>query len=394
MTHSVLPKTFDPKAFLRTAWQREPFLIRADEPFVDLITPEELAGLACEPAVESRLVRVNQTQDDWNVQHGPFDDDDFLSLQPTHYSLMVQAVDQWFEEVSQLVEELSFIPGWRVDDVMISYSTDQGNVGPHYDQYDVFLIQGMGRKRWQVGDRCDSATALRAHNDLKLLQDFTVREEWVLEPGDILYLPPGVAHYGVALGNSMTYSVGFRAPSIADLIEGMVDEVLQPLTEDHRYKDSAPRVPRHAGEISTDVFRDLQQQLQQLFSRPELLRHSFGKTMTRRRYPMELHMDDLEPLDNIAALRELWSQYGVLYKTPGSRFAYCAPDESKQTTLELYVDGEIFRVSTSALPLVRALSAPGYRQALDATIINDALTHDDAADLLLCLYNHGSVYID
>lgn len=394
MTHSVLPKNFDAQAFLRTAWQREPFLIRADQPFVDLISPQEMAGLACEPAVESRLVRVNAAQDEWSVQYGPFDEDDFLNLQPTHYSLMVQAVDQWFEDVSQLIEEFSFIPGWRVDDVMISYSTDQGNVGPHYDQYDVFLIQGMGRKRWQIGDLCDSATPLRDHNDLKLLQDFTTRQEWVLEPGDILYLPPGVAHYGVALGDSMTYSVGFRAPSIADLLEGMVDEALQPLTEDQRYKDSSPQLPRHAGEISADVFQELQQQLQELFSRPELLRHSFGKTMTQRRYPMALHMDDLEPLGDIAALRKLWSQHGALYKTPGSRFAYSVPEESKHPALEFYVDGETFRIGASALALVQALSAAGYRQALDATIIDGALTDDEAAGLLLCLYNQGSVYID
>lgn len=394
MTRPVLPASFDPQAFLRSAWQREPLLIRAEQSFTDLITPEELAGLACEAAVESRLVRVNSAQDDWSVQYGPFVEDDFLSLQPTHYSLMVQAVDQWVEEVSQLIEEFSFIPGWRVDDVMISYSTDQGNVGPHYDQYDVFLIQGMGRKRWQIGDRCDHTTPLRAHNDLKLLQDFTVRQEWIVEPGDILYLPPGVAHHGVALDDSMTYSVGFRAPSIADLIEGMVDEVLEPLTEDQRYKDSAPQIPRHAGEISTEVFRVLQQQLQQILSRPELLRASFGKTMTRRRYPMELHMEDLEPLDSIAALRELWAQHGALYKTPGSRFAYCVPDDGRHSTLEVYVDGETFTISNSKLSLVEALCEPGYRRAVDTRIIDNALGDDEAAELLLCLYNQGSVYID
>lgn len=390
MTHSVLPDSFVAADFLRKYWQREPCLIRAEQPFNDLISPEELAGLACESAVESRIVQVNAAHDDWHVRHGPFDDDDFTALPTSHYSLMVQAVDQWFEDVSNVLEEFAFIPGWRVDDVMISYSSDQGNVGPHYDQYDVFLIQGMGRKRWQIGDRCDSTTPLRDNSDLKLLQDFTVRQEWVLEPGDILYLPPGVAHFGVALGNSMTYSVGFRAPSMAELIVGVVDEVLQELTEDQRYIDAAPSVPVHPGEISAPVFVQLQHQLQRLLDRPELLRHSFGQTMTRRRYPLDVHADDLEVLDSSADLYEQCQEGALLYKTPGSRFAW----HQKNTTLELYADGTTFICSPVALPLVRALCEPGYRNAIDPQQVNTVLADKDAAQLLLSLYNQGSIYID
>lgn len=397
----VLPKAFDAAAFLQSSWQRTPCLIRADKAFVDLISPEELAGLACEPGVESRLVQVDTAQQAWEVTHGPFEEQDFLSMPTTHFSLMVQAVDQWYEPVSELLEEFSFIPGWRIDDVMISYSGDQGNVGPHYDQYDVFLIQGKGRKRWQIGDMCDSRTELRDHTDLKLLRDFNVRQEWILEPGDILYLPPGIAHYGVALGNSMTYSVGFRAPSMADLVEGIADEALMLLTEDNRYQDSAPAVPAHPGQISPQVFSDLSERLREVLSEPQLLRRSFGKVMTQRRYPLEVYADELPSLETLSRLRDLAAEAG-LYKTPGSRFAYYRPEpaqlgltEPKLTEIvELYVDGTDHVTTDTCLPLIEALCAPGYRNPIDPTLLNEALRHDEAAALLISLYNQSSVYFE
>jgi 50S ribosomal protein L16 3-hydroxylase len=203
---------FDIARFLATAWQKQPLLIRNpwaqwDNP----LEPDELAGLACEAGVESRL--IVRGPDGLTLEHGPLAEDRFAGLGADPWTLLVQAVDQHAPQVAALIEPFRFVPDWRIDDVMISYATDGAGVGPHYDQYDVFLIQGLGRRRWRVGPRCDAATPRQPHADLALIADFAATDEWVLEPGDILYVPPGFAHDGVALGDDcMTYSIGFRAP--------------------------------------------------------------------------------------------------------------------------------------------------------------------------------------
>lgn len=205
--------------FLSEYWQKKPLFIKGALPdFKSPITPDELAGLAVEPDVESRVVLENGPEQ-WELRHGPFEDDTFHALPRERWTLLVQGVDTWVPEVAALVDHFRFIPNWRIDDVMISYAADKGGVGPHYDTYDVFLLQGLGRRRWEIGDMCDDATPRLEHPSLRILREFTARDGWDCEPGDLLYLPPRLAHLGVALGNDcMTYSVGFRAPGVADMI--------------------------------------------------------------------------------------------------------------------------------------------------------------------------------
>lgn len=404
MIESVLPADFDRQVFLRDYWQKKPLLIRAGElPFVDPICPEELAGLACEAEVESRLIRVNTAQDHWTLKHGPFTEAEFEALPESHYSLLVQAVDQWIDEVSGMLADFDFIPSWRVDDVMVSYATDQGNVGPHFDYYDVFLIQGMGQKRWQIGPVCNSMTPRRDDSGLRLLKDFSVEHEWIVNPGDILYLPPGVSHYGVSLGKSMTYSVGFRAPSHADILDKLLDQALDGFGEDQRFVDMNPRLPLHPGEITADVVHNLRQLVLAALDRPDQIRQCFGKIMTTPRYGNDGdhasccdhehdHDHDTSTSINIvdiATLQQVLSDGGEVFKTPGSRFAYAID----QTHAELFADGECYRCDGRLLPLLQALGVPGHTDAVAPETIMACLHDEDAAQLLLSLYNQGSVII-
>src|SRR3546814_395245 len=173
--------------FLSDYWQKKPLLIKNPwKSWSNPLEPDELAGLACEDEVESRL--ITQERDTWNVEHGPLAETRFSRLGKKPWTLLVQAVDTQVPDVASLIEPFRFVPNWRIDDVMVSYAADQGGVGPHFDQYDVFLIQGLGQRRWRIGAHCDQSTELLPHDDLRLLAAFAASAEWILEPGDILYV--------------------------------------------------------------------------------------------------------------------------------------------------------------------------------------------------------------
>ena len=219
----MLSLPIDTEDFLANYWQRKPLLIRNAVPdFRGPITPEELAGLSLEASVESRI--VSQQGGVWQLQQGPFDTRDFQ--RHDLWTLLVQRVDQWVPEVAALKELVSFLPNWRFDDVMVSYAVDGGSVGPHFDRYDVFLLQGQGERLWRLGDYCDETTPRLQHEQLHLLESFSTSQEYVLQPGDMLYVPPGLAHWGIAQGDCMTYSLGFRAPPIANVMARLTDVVL------------------------------------------------------------------------------------------------------------------------------------------------------------------------
>ncbi|WP_257388910.1 cupin domain-containing protein, partial [Tahibacter caeni] len=233
------PLGMSPQAFLRDYWQKRPLLIRgALAGFPLPITPEDLAGLACEEAALSRLIVRDPRRERWSVTTGPLDEAVFSTLPKTHWTLLVQDVDKWDMDVAALLERFRFLPRWRVDDVMISYAVDGGGVGAHVDQYDVFLIQGLGRRRWRISDDADAPKAFRPELELKILAEFAPTHDWVLQPGDVLYLPPGLPHDGVAIGDCMTLSIGMRAPAIAEMLGDLVDSLVEPLTEDDRYTDA------------------------------------------------------------------------------------------------------------------------------------------------------------
>jgi len=237
---------FDKETFLAQYWQRKPLLIRnAIAGFETPLPADELAGLALEEDIESRIIEYRDNQ--WRLDHGPFTGKDFH--RDTPWTLLVQAVDHVIPAVAELRKLVDFLPQWRVDDVMVSYAVDGGSVGPHYDNYDVFLLQGEGERRWRLGQYCDAGSPLLAHPELRILSEFNCTREYLLGPGDILYVPPGLAHWGVAQGECTTFSIGFRAPRVNDMVSRWADCLLEHLDPELFYSDSHIEPVTRAGEI-------------------------------------------------------------------------------------------------------------------------------------------------
>lgn len=211
------------EAFLSEYWQKKPLLIRQAFPdFVSPLEPDELAGLACRPDVLSRLIIEKGGDYPWQARQGPFSKKDFDALGDSYWTVLVQEVDRHVPAVADLFDQFDFVPHWRKDDVMVSFAAKEAGVGPHVDSYDVFLLQGTGRRRWEVAP-ASSELRDREGLDIKMLQNFEPTETYELEPGDMLYLPPGVPHNGVAIEPCLTFSFGFLAPSRAEVVRDFAD---------------------------------------------------------------------------------------------------------------------------------------------------------------------------
>src|SRR6201991_775855 len=236
--------------FLRAYWQKRPLLIRTAFPdFQPPIQPNDLAGLACEEGVLARLIIHDEKRDRWAVKSGPFEEAEFGKTPKRDWTLLVQDVDKGDSDVAGLLGHFSFLPSWRVDDVMVSYAEDGGGVGAHVDQYDVFLLQGIGQRHWAISNDPAAPKDFRPDVELKQLAIFEPTHEWLLEPGDMLYLPPGVPHDGVAVGNCMTLSIGMRAPSKAELTGDLADFIAERLADEDRYTDPDLAPATAVGEI-------------------------------------------------------------------------------------------------------------------------------------------------
>jgi 50S ribosomal protein L16 3-hydroxylase len=347
--------------FLKQYWQRKPLLLRQAFPdFQDPITPEELAGLACEQEVESRLVFTEPTN--WRLQNGPFVERDFTSLPDRDWTLLVQAVDQWVAEVKQLMQSVAFLPAWRVDDIMISFATAGGGVGPHFDYYDVFLVQGQGSRIWRTGQRCSAEDELRTDSGLKLLDHFGTVAEYELHSGDVLYVPPGVAHWGISNDDSLSYSIGFRAPSLSDMLIGFSDHLSDQLSADQRYTDPKLQSDIAQGEISAAALQQARKSLLALLDDDRALAQWFGGAMTQPRYP-----DSIEPRKKLTPSMQQAAQYRL---HPASRLAWGLQDES----LLVFSDGECSSWPDSAAlrKLCQQLATPGADISATATTRNAA----------------------
>lgn len=338
----VLGKLSD-RQFLARHWQRRPLVVRGAFPrWRDPVEPEELAGLACEPGVESRLV----LQKPWRVFEGPQRASRLRTLPAAGWTLLVQQVDRWLPGVAALRKPFCFLPTWRLDDVMVSYATKGGGVGPHVDLYDVFLVQGRGRRRWRVAQRFDPA--LVEGIDLRVLRRFRAEQEWVLEPGDMLYLPPGVAHEGVALEPCLTYSIGFRAPSTADVALLAAQALVEAGGRDRLVTDRGRSPARRTGEIDPASLRLLREHLKseldaapaEVFARQvgELLTAPRGEAPAPRRAP------------NVSALLRSGA---ALERGLGTRVAWVATPDG---TL-LFVDGRTFSLAGALAPLAAVIAA-------------------------------------
>lgn len=342
---------FDIDHFLRHHWQKRPLLIR--NPWREWRNPldgDELAGLACEEDVESRLILGDDASR--VLECGPFAESRFGTLGSAPWTLLVQAVDHHVPDVAALIEPFRFVPDWRIDDVMVSYASDGGGVGTHYDQYDVFLVQGAGQRRWRVGPRCDAQTPLLPHPDLRLIADFSASGEWILNPGDVLYVPPCFAHDGVAVGDDcMTYSIGFRAPSRAELVEGWCEDRAEHMLDDDRYADPDLVQQASPGEITAPALDRLHALVMEALSNRDAFARWFGAYNSLPKYDGDWRPDT--PIGK-PALRKMLAKGTSLARNPAARFAFI---RQKQGAIVLFVDGQAFDCADEAAALAEQICA-------------------------------------
>jgi len=342
--------------FLEQYWQKKPLLIRqAFADFKSPVTPEELAGLACEAEIESRLIEeYGRDGTAWQVTSGPLSEDIFASLPKTHWTMLVQDVDKHLPELQYLLDPFRFIPDWRRDDLMISYASESGSVGPHTDGYDVFLLQAMGTRRWQVGGQPIEQPKLIDGLDLQILAEFTPDQAWDLQPGDMLYLPPQFAHHGVALNDCMTFSVGFRAPTCVDMLDAVINSMLEKELGKKRYQDPDLLLSKHSAEIDAQAVARIKQMLHQAIEEAEpVLTKAIGKFVTDTKPSLSaLAMEASTDLPTIDELSNHFEAGEILQRSLYCRFAWAGDDQGGQ----FFMAGEAYRVERQDINLLALLA--------------------------------------
>ena len=376
--------------FLSTYWQKKPLLIRQAIPgYQSPIMPDELAGLSCHENVESRIVLEKDRLAPWSVLHGPFYESDFKTLPDTHWTLLVQECNTHVPELALLLEKFNFIPNWRIDDIMVSYAVKDGSVGPHIDQYDVFLLQGRGTRRWQINTRTNTNAPFLQDTELRILQSFESEQEWLLEPGDMLYLPPGIAHYGVALDECMTISVGFRAPDYYSLVSAYIDDQYGSISDEFsipRYQDPDLSLQNSCGEISAKSLEKIAEIIQSSCNDNQSIKKWFGRYITEPRSTIEPDLPETEY--TVDSLRDACEFQREIYRLEDARFAYIKKDANTTT---LFINGEEFVLVNSATNLAPAICD---RRRIPNEDIQDALNVPETCQILVSLFNRGYLYFD
>lgn len=370
--------------FLRDYWQKKPLIIR--QAFPNFITPlasDELAGLSLEEELESRII-IEHGETPWQLKHGPFTETTFAELPASHWTLLVQAVDQFIPEVQEILQHFNFLPSWRIDDVMISFATEGGSVGPHYDNYDVFLLQTEGHRRWKVGQFCDHSSPLLAHDSLRLLAHFEQSEEWVLAPGDMLYLPPCLAHWGIAEDNCQTWSVGFRAPSAAEVLTHYTDYLTRFIPDEDRFSDSNRSPLTDSAEIRAEDLAQVKRLLTEHLSDDRLLLSWFGQFMTDPKYPERVQGIEID----LDSLLEALQQGALLVRNPSARLAWSQITLEGETGLLFFVSGNSRLLSAELAQLLTLLCSA---DALHLANLAPWLESEEATTLIVELVKQGSL---
>nr|WP_133499915.1 cupin domain-containing protein [Lysobacter terrigena] len=374
------PLGMTPARFLREFWQKKPLLIR--NAFPDFVTPieaEDLAGLACEEFALSRIIEHDRATDRYTLRTGPFAEDEFPGMPDHDWTLLVQDVDKWDADVAAILPRFDFLPRWRVDDVMISFAATGGSVGAHVDQYDVFLLQAKGHRRWQIDASANPPLAFRADAEIKLLREFTPTHDWVLGPGDMLYLPPGVPHHGVAEDPCLTFSIGMRAPSAAELLGDFVDTLAADADEAMRYADPDLAPAKDTFEIDDAAMSRAIEALNALrMNDADRLSHWFGRFITAYRSSgivaapgtvidratIEQALNEGQTLHRNPFSRIAWRKVtrGALLFIAGQSFAMTVAD-AKRVAASAEIDiGVYARLGDAAREAVAELAAGGHYQ--------------------------------
>lgn len=311
--------------FLDDYWQQRPLLVRQAIPNIEApFSPEELAGLTCDTETSSRLI-LEHGETPWQVKHAPFTEDDFTRLPESHWTLLINDLEHYYPELQNILQKFRFLPDWRIDDLMVSYAADQGTVGPHLDEYDVFLIQLAGKRRWQLDSQAN-IERLVPDISLKILEQFNAENDWVLAPGDMLYLPPNLAHYGVAQGDCMTYSVGFRAPDREALLSAWLDEFNEHPELNQRYGDAKRQVQASPSEVSQHDIQHLKALMKNMLNEDSRLFEAFLGRHLSESAPSLYHLHDEH---------SAFDEFTDYIKNPTKRLTWIEHENG----LDVFIDG-------------------------------------------------------
>ena len=357
--------------FLAEYWQKKPLLVRNALPeIVSLLEPNDVMELALEENISARLIiQKDKDPNQWAVKSSPLIKGDFQKM-PKLWTLLVQAVDHYSFDLAEMWKKFSFIPQWRRDDIMVSYAQKGGSVGKHFDFYDVFLVQGYGHRRWQLGQMCDADTDYVAGQPLKLLPDIQVNFDEILAPGDLLYVPPGLAHYGVAEDDCLTYSFGFRMPNVTEMMDRISDKfsdnqlLKNPLTDVLRNQQNA------IGQITQHELDYLKEKLLAQLQNSTVLDDAIMSLMSEPKYP-----DNVPEAEEVGTgdLEEALEQGYLLMLEPASRLLYTYEDGE----LLFWANGEGVGISEQFAPVLKQL-ADGEVVALNEALFDQDILEDIA----------------
>ncbi|NNH76200.1 cupin domain-containing protein [Acinetobacter sp. ANC 5380] len=355
--------------FLAEYWQKKPLLVRNALPEIaNLLEPNDVMELALDENVSARLIKQkDKDPNQWSVKSSPLTKADFQKM-PKLWTLLVQAVDHYSFDLAELWKKFPFIPQWRRDDIMVSYAQKGGSVGKHFDFYDVFLVQGHGHRRWQLGQMCDAESEFVAGQPLKLLPEMEVHFDEILAPGDLLYVPPGLSHYGVAEDDCLTYSFGFRMPNVAEMMDRVSDKfatdqlLKNPLTDIIRDKISP------IGQISQAELEYLKAELLAQLQNPTVLEDALMSLMSEPKYPENI--PEAEAIGT-GDLEEALDQGYSLILEPASRLLY-TEDENE---LLFWANGEGICISDAFAPILKQL-ADGGSVLLDENLYDPDMLED------------------
>lgn len=330
----------DVPEFLNTYWQKKPVVIKnAFENFADPISAEELAGLSLEEIIDSRFVSNENLK--WTAKHGPFDEAFFGELPETHWQLIIQACNHWHSDTAQLIEPFKQLPQWLFDDVMVCYSAPNGGVGPHIDQYDVFIIQGQGKRQWKVGAKdIGQYQEVIQGGALRQIEGFDAIIDEILQPGYMLYIPPGFPHEGTTLEASLSYSLGYRSPTEQELLSHFADHLIAHDIGNHHMHDPAMPAQNQHGLIGQQGLDALKQMLRNALDNDVVINTFIGTQLSQSRHQMNIIEADPEySLDEIDALL---AQNTVWEKVAGLKTLYL-----EGNLQQLFVNGECFDIDGS-----------------------------------------------
>jgi len=372
-----------PELFLKEYWQQKPLLIKQALPnFQGTIDANDLAGLAMEEQIESRIISQD-ADNNWQVADGPFEN--FEQFGETNWTLLVQAVNNWSRDTDQLISLFDFIPRWRIDDVMVSFSTPNGGVGAHLDQYDVFILQGEGKRRWQVGLPDSGLETLIPHPDLKQVGDFEPVIDEITQAGDLLYIPPNHPHNGVSVENSLNFSIGFQAPSSQDLWSGFADKIIDDNSGEQRFGDQGRTLAKQPEVLEQKDISALKSFMLEKMSNDSLLSDFLSQQLTVSHHTLEL-LIPVEPFEQEQVIDMFDDDSIHFVPVSGIKSLVCLTPDAN-----LFINGDKFQLADSSIEFAKVLAGQRPLTTLDAKSFSSCLKN---TQLLTNVLNKGYWYIE